>query len=51
MSNLREASRLCREVCVPLVLDAWAVRRDESSERGRPVADIAREACPNLLDV
>jgi tryptophanase len=50
LENLRRASTACRAAGVPLVLDAcrfaenaWAVRRDEASERGRSLDAIARE--------
>ncbi len=50
LSNLRAASELCRKAKVMLVLDAcrfaenaWAIRRDESTERRRDLEAIARE--------
>jgi len=50
LENLRRASAVCREAGVPIFLDAcrfaenaWAIRRDEPSQRGRPLAAIARD--------
>jgi tyrosine phenol-lyase len=50
LENLRRASAVCREAGVPIFLDAcrfaenaWAIRRDEPSQQGRPLAAIARE--------
>src|SRR5262249_21947629 len=50
LANLRRASAACRSAEVPLFLDAcrfaenaWVVRRDEPSERGRSLEAIARE--------
>jgi tryptophanase len=50
LANLRETSAACRAAGVPLFLDAcrfaenaWAVRRDETPERGRRLDSIARE--------
>lgn len=49
LENLRRASEACRAARVPLVLDAcrfaenaWAIRRDEPSERGKSLGTIAR---------
>ncbi|MGH7296667.1 MAG: tryptophanase, partial [Polyangiaceae bacterium] len=48
--NLRQASSACRAAGVPLFLDAcrfaenaWAIRHDETSERGRALESIAHE--------
>ena len=50
LENLRASAALCRKAGVPIFLDAcrfaenaWAVRRDEPAERGRPLLSIARE--------
>jgi tryptophanase len=50
LENLRRASEACRASRVPLVLDAcrfaenaWAIGRDEESERGKPLTAVARE--------
>jgi len=50
LENLRATAAACRRAGVPIMLDAcrfaenaWAVRRDEPGERGRPLLSIARE--------
>ena len=50
LENIRATAVACRAASVPLVLDAarfaenaWAIRRDEPAERGRPLLSIARE--------
>jgi len=50
LDNLRQASAICKTARIPMFLDAcrfaenaWAVRRDEPSERGRALEAIARE--------
>ena len=57
LENLRATAEICRAASVPLILDAarfaenaWAVRRDEPAERGRPLLSIAREMF-DLCDV
>jgi tyrosine phenol-lyase len=50
MSNLREASEICRQFGIPLFLDcarfaenAWFIKKREKGYAERPVAHIARE--------
>ena len=57
LENLRATAKACRAAAIPLVLDAarfaenaWAVRRDEPAERGRPLLSIVREMF-DLCDV